>query len=64
MNPDLQYHYAKQRMNELQKQGAKERLLKPYKLGWKVRSAKALHGLARRLEPEGVLENDTILETA
>jgi hypothetical protein len=53
---DLQYRHAKQRVEELQKQAAKERLLKPYKLSWRVSSAKALHGLARRLEPNETIE--------
>jgi hypothetical protein len=51
MNSQWQYRYALQRVNELQKQAEKERLLRPYKLSWRVRSAKALHGLAQRLEP-------------
>lgn len=51
MNSQLQYRYALQRMEELHKQAQKERLLKPYKLSWRVRSAKALYNLAQRLEP-------------
>jgi hypothetical protein len=56
MNSQWQYRYALQRMNELHKQAEKERLLKPYRLSWRVRSARALQGLARRLEPNEVSE--------
>jgi hypothetical protein len=48
---NLQYQHVKQRMEELHERAERERLLKPYKLSWRVRSAKALHDLARRLEP-------------
>jgi hypothetical protein len=58
MNSQLQYRHALQRMEDLHKQAAQERLLKPYKLSWRVRSAKALHNLAQRLEP-----TDNTLET-
>jgi hypothetical protein len=54
---DLHYLCAKQRLEELRKQSEKEWLLKPYKLSWRVRSAKALHNLAQRLEStENTLE--------
>jgi hypothetical protein len=56
MNSQWQYRYALQRMNELHKQAEKERLLKPYRSSWRVRSARALQGLARRLEPNEVSE--------
>jgi hypothetical protein len=47
----LHYEYAKQRIQDLQQQAQKERSLKLHTLSWRVRSAKALYGLARRLEP-------------
>ena len=57
MNSQLQYQYALQRAKELQQQAEKERLLKPHKISWRVRSAKALHNLAQRLEPaDGMVE--------
>jgi hypothetical protein len=60
---DLHYEHAQQRVKELRQQADKERLLKPRTVSWRVRSARALHGLARRLEPEAGLENDPNLET-
>jgi hypothetical protein len=57
MNSQWQYRHALERMNEMHKQAEKERLLKPYRLSWRVRSAKALHSLAQRLE-----SNETISE--
>lgn len=56
MNSQWQYRHALERMNEMQKQAEKERLLKPYKLSWRIRSAKALHSLAQRLESETISE--------
>jgi hypothetical protein len=54
---NLQYQHALQRVQDLHKEAQKERLLKLYKLSWRVRSAKALHSLAQRLEPtESTLE--------
>lgn len=58
MNSQLQYQHALQRVKDLHEQAAKERLLKPYKLSWRIRSAKVLHNLAQRLEP-----NENVLET-
>jgi hypothetical protein len=55
-NPYYQYAYAKERMKELHQQSERERLLKPYKLSWRVKSAKALHDLAKRLEPNEAAE--------
>ena len=49
---DLDYSYARAYLEDLQKQAEKERALGPYKLSWRVRSAKALHGLAQWLEPK------------
>ncbi len=57
---DLDYSYARAYLEDLQKQAEKERALGPYKLSWRVRSAKALHGLAQWLEPK---ETETTLET-
>ncbi|MGL4611978.1 MAG: hypothetical protein ACRCYY_20260 [Trueperaceae bacterium] len=51
MNP-LDHLYAKERVKELHARSEQERLLKPYKLSWRLRSAKALHGLANKLEPK------------
>ncbi len=48
----LQYEYALRRVTELHEQAEKERLLRPCALSWRVRSARALHSLVRRLEPE------------
>jgi hypothetical protein len=59
---NLQYHYAKQHMEELHQRAEKERLLKPYRLSWRVRSARALHGLARRLEPNENTVNENTVE--
>lgn len=56
MNSHWQYKNAVQRLDELHEQAEKERLLKPYRLSWRVRSAKALHSLARRLESNEVSE--------
>jgi hypothetical protein len=57
MNSQLQYHHALERVKELREQAARERSLKPHKVSWRVRSAKALHNLAQRLEPtESTLE--------
>ena len=56
MNSHWQYKNAVQRIDDLHEQAEKERLLKPYKLNWRVRSAKALHGLAQRLESNEVSE--------
>jgi hypothetical protein len=56
MNSHWQYKNAVQHINELHEQAEKERLLKPYKLSWRVRSANALHTLARRLESNEVSE--------
>jgi hypothetical protein len=58
MNSQLQYHHALERVKELREQAARERLLKPHKVSWRVRSAKVLHSLAQRLDP-----NETVLET-
>ncbi len=56
----LHYLHVKAYLEDLRKQAEKERALEPYKLSWRVRSAKALHSLAQRLEPE---ETETRLET-
>lgn len=52
MNSQLQDQHALQRVKDLHEEAAKERLLEPHKLSWRVRSAKALHSLAQRLEGE------------
>jgi hypothetical protein len=56
---NLQYQQALARVKDLRQQADKERLLKPHKLTWRVRTAKVLHTLAQQPGP-----SETTLEIA